>query len=414
MSHHRPIDGEPPDDLSYEDFDDVWTDPDDELDVIDLDALDDAINSELADADEPEAALDPVTAPLLDTLDQLDDAIEPADEPADDETSDTESDDEAEDAVADESDDDSAPEPDEAAEDNSDDEAEVESEPDEDEDTGEDDGSGEPVDAEDVSEEEPDADEESEDDIEAEADAEADAETDVEPESAPKSDKPAEPAPVAPQTIAAAAALSAESTAETAAVIEIPGEPTSADDTPPEPEPPPPDWVYHVLVALPEELSVRVLELRTAGGIDDMPPPGIALAGSFRTEDLDGVQEELERWTRNHLPMQVEITGVLAEVVGQQQYVAAWLLQPEEELHDGQHTLRRALAPLIQPLPDTRMAFHVHLTISDHVPPRRYPLLIGRMQRDFEPYVWHATDLILVRKDADADAGAWEIAHRYD
>ncbi len=361
MTYHQPPNGPPDgdtdDELSYEDFDDdfVWRDPDDDLDVIDLDALDEATAPE-EDAEEPDArdagtvagpthgvdpsggrdAVTPVPRPHFARPPRLTPAPEHAPDTAPEEQVQT-----------------------------------------------------------------------------PEAAPETPAGTGA--ESAAQDVAPAETAP-APETGDQAAGPEAAPSAEEPAAAAPDAGPVAgsagAEETPPEPAPP--DWVYHVLIALPEELSVQVLELRATGDIIDMPPPGIGLVDSFRAEDLNAVQEQLARWARNHLPLQLEITGVLAEVVGQQQYVAAWLLQPEEELHEAQHDLRRVLAPLIQPLPEAPLAFQVQLTIGAQVPPRRYPHLVGRMQREFEPYVWHATDLLLVRKDAEDDDGGWEIVHRYD
>lgn len=183
----------------------------------------------------------------------------------------------------------------------------------------------------------------------------------------------------------------------------------------PEPEPPPVDWVYHVLLGLPEDLSVLVLELRSTGEVIDMPPPGLPLVGSFRSDVLQDVEQALTAWRERYLPLELELTGVLAEVVGSQQYVAAWTLQPEDELREAQRALCEALDPLIALLPDSAPEhFRARLSIGDHVPARRYPHLIGHMQRDFEPATWRATHVLLVRKDAEADAGAWEIVRRLE
>jgi hypothetical protein len=151
-----------------------------------------------------------------------------------------------------------------------------------------------------------------------------------------------------------------------------------------------------------------VLELRKTGEITEMPPPGIELAAAFHAADLGLVQEALAVWARNHLPLQLEITAVLAEVIGSRQYVAAWMLQPEEELHDAQRDLMRALEPIVEPLPDAPAAFHVQVTIGDHVLPKPFPHLIGQMQRDFEPFVWDAETLSLIRQTPGLETINWE------
>jgi len=184
----------------------------------------------------------------------------------------------------------------------------------------------------------------------------------------------------------------------------------AAAETPPAPPPP----TYQVLLALPPDLGAQVLELRTTGEIVDAPPPGIALTAGFKATDLSAVEAALTEWVRVHLPLQLETTGILAEVAGAQQYIAAWTLEPEDELREAQLELMRSLAPLITLLPDTPAAFRVRVTISDHVPARRFPHVIAQMQRDFETYVWHATELMLVQHSPDAAPGDWEIARTFD
>ncbi len=347
MSHHRRADGDPPDDVSYEDFDDdsVWHDPDDDLDVIDLDALDDPVtgpaDAEPGDKTEPETGAGDTQDDIAEATARMMQTLIARDQGARDQGARDQGARETPPALEAESGDDT---PDSDAEDEPEPET-GDTVPDEGDPGGKD-----------------------------------------EPEQKT-------PTPTETQTETVAAATAAESEAETG---------------------PPPDWVYHVLIALPQELTARVLELRAAGEIEDMPPPGIALAGSFRAADIAAVEEQLARWARNQLPLQVEITAIVAEVNGMQDYLAAWSLRPEEELVEAQHNLRRAVAMLVEPLPGTRAPLTVHLVIGDHVPAARYPHLIGRMQREFEPYVWHATDLLLVRKDAEADDGAWGITQQYD
>ncbi len=228
----------------------------------------------------------------------------------------------------------------------------------------------------------------------------------AEAKEAPRSAEP--PAPAAPTEKPAETPAKTSEEAPAA-----PSEAVEAEKPAPPPPPPPPDWVYYALIGLPPEVGARVLELRATADINDMPPPGIALAGSFRTQALAAVQAELERWARNHLPLQMEATGVLAEVRGRQQYVAAWTLQPAEELQEAIEELRRALLLLSKPLADDAPP-RAHLVIGAHVAAARFPQLVVQMQRDFEPFVWHAAQVVLVRKDAQADAGAWEIVATYD
>ena len=363
----------PEDDVVYEDFEDViWTEPDD-LDVIDLDALDDAIPT--ADDAEPDPSADSATEDLFDTMDTLDDAIPatddapPGDAPeagdvesaADTDRAAVDAADAAADAVTDTAADAVADAADSTAED----------EPDEPADSG---------------------DEQDAPSVEASAEAVTEVdETPVEESSA--------------DTLAPDAA---PSSAQRGPWVD------AADEHPPDEAPAPPDYIYDVLLALPPDLGAQVLELRTTGEINDMPPPGVALHAAFRTTDRDALDAALANWTRAHLPIQIELTGIEAEINGTQQYIAAWTLDPLEELQDAQHDLRRTLATLAKPLPDAPVRRHVHVIIGDRVKPRRYPHVIGQMQRDYEPYVWHASELLLVQRDASAAPDEWEIERAFD
>ncbi|MBN1202318.1 MAG: 2'-5' RNA ligase family protein [Anaerolineae bacterium] len=169
-----------------------------------------------------------------------------------------------------------------------------------------------------------------------------------------------------------------------------------------------PDMIYRVLIPLPPELAGQTEALRESAGMGAAPPPGIELAAAFRADDVGAVETALADWARAHLPAQLEITGVLAEVVGEQQYVTGWTLQPDEELQEAQHELMTALEPLITPLADALPTFHARVTIGDHIPPQPFPRLVGQMQRDFEPFVWHAETVSLLRHPADIEAGEWE------
>jgi len=163
--------------------------------------------------------------------------------------------------------------------------------------------------------------------------------------------------------------------------------------------------VYRVVIPLTPELEKQVRELRKAGKITEMPPPGIDVVAPFQAEDRAAVEAVLKSWARNHLPLQLEITGVKAQVIGAQQYAAAWTLDPAEELKEAQSDLNRVLAALITPLPDSPIEFPVCVTIGDHVAPRPYPALIGQMQRRFDTVVWDAETVSLIRQ---TPGSTWE------
>jgi hypothetical protein len=344
----NPPDPDPDDsgDLSYEDFEDLtWKDSGD-LEPIDLDTLDDAM--------EP-VAKDEATEGLLEVIDTLDDETSPAGEEA------------------------PTPQPAPAPPPQPEAEAPVQAEASPEspvQETGAG-GAAEP----------------------AEAQA---------PAAGPPAEAPAQT--VAEPAAEAAPAPAEEQAAKPVAVATPAAEPVATAETPPAPPP----VTYQVLLGLPPDLGARVLELRTTGEIVDTPPPGIALTAGFNATDLPAVETVLANWVRAHLPLQLETTGIVAEVVGGQQYAAAWTLEPGEELAEAQHELMRSLAPLITLLSDAPAAFNVRVTISDHVPAQRYPHVIAQMQREFETYVWHATELMLVQRPQDGEPGEWEIAKTFD
>jgi hypothetical protein len=343
----NPPDPDPDDsgDLSYEDFEDLtWKDSSD-LEPIDLDTLDDAM--------EP-VAEDEATEELLEAIDTLDDELPPTGEEA------------------------STPQPVPASSPQPEAEAPVQAE---------------------ASPESP-VQEIAADQAAEPAEAQA-------PDAGPAAEAPAEA--LAEPAAEAAPAPADEQAAKPVAAAAPAAETIAAPETPPAPP-----VTYQVLLGLPPDLGARVLELRTTGEIVDAPPPGIALTAGFNATDLPAVETVLAHWVRAHLPLQLETTGVVAEVVGAQQYAAAWTLEPAEELAEAQHELMSALAPLITLQSDAPAAFNVRVTISDHIPAQRYPHVIAQMQREFETYVWHATELMLVQRPQDSEPGEWEIAKTFD
>ena len=130
----------------------------------------------------------------------------------------------------------------------------------------------------------------------------------------------------------------------------------------------------------------------------------------------------LADWTRIHLPIQLEIKNLKAEIIGAQQYIAAWTLEPQEELAEAIHVLKRTLADLILPLSGTTNTLGTHVMIGDHIAAKRYIHVISQMQRDLEPHVWRSTDLQLVRRAAETEHAAsashngitWELDQRFD
>jgi hypothetical protein len=356
------------DELSYEDFDDAaWVD--DELDTIDLDALDADIPGEEGDTAPDQPVPDQAAASLLETIDTLDDDLAPAVE--DEET---------------------PPQPAQAVEALPIEESPAPSE-------------HEPPEA-----------------------SPAPAETPAETVAAPDQAMPDQAAASLLETVGTldddlapavedeepppqpAAELAPEPAIEPAPEIVPSAEPTAEAEPPPQPVIPPD--VYCVLLPLPPELASQVIELRKTGEITTMPPPGIVLTVQFRTVDLPGVEAALAKWTRAHLPFQFETVGVSAKVIGAQQYVAAWTLEPEEEIVEAQHALRQALADVILPLPGATTDFSAYVPIGEQIAAPRYAQVIGQMQRAFEPFVWRANDLQLVCQGEQPDQ--WATVRSFD
>lgn len=365
MSHFA--DNDPQDELEYEPFDDVeWTDPD-TLDAIDLDEID-AVSPDDEDAAKvhPTSKLKPVPrspvrrrrppVPADSTAPQPAAAPTPDDAPA---------------AGEDETDADSPPVM-----------AEAEIPPDTPQETGE---------------EAPTA-------------------------ASPPEDAPV-PADIRDQTVTAPPKeppAPAKEPADPPAQMEhtTPAAETSQPTTPVEPVEPaepviPPD-VYCVLLATPPEVDAQILALRATGEIATMPPPGIILSPQFHAMEMEPVHTALANWARAHLPIQIEITGIGAHVLGERQYIAAWPLEPAEEMQEAFHALRRVLAPLILPIAGTGTTIGVHIMIGDDIAPARYPHVIGHMQRDFTPHIWQTTDLQLVRQVPGSDPVQWEIVQTFD
>jgi hypothetical protein len=218
------------------------------------------------------------------------------------------------------------------------------------------------------------------------------------------------PAPAVPAEATPVEATPAPAPEAAAEQAPAPVAEAAPPETPPEFVIPP--EVYCVLLPLSPELEAQALELRETGEIKDMPPPGILLTAQFRTTDRAAVETALEKWTRAHLPFQFEITSVRAQVVEAQQYIAAWALEPEEELVEAQHALRVALAELILPLPGASVTFDASVLIGAHITAQRFPHVIGQMQRHFEPFVWRTNELQLVRQGDPPDQ--WDMVRTFD
>jgi len=177
-------------------------------------------------------------------------------------------------------------------------------------------------------------------------------------------------------------------------------------------EPVLPETRYRVLIPLPADIGQQVTSLRKLGEVKHAPPPGIELGITFRTAALPAVEEALHNWARAHLPLQIEITGIQAEVSNAQQYIAAWFIQPQKELKKAQDDLIKVLTPLTVPAADDSPALPVRLIIGDHIPPKPFPRVVAQMQQSFDPYIWHAESATLVK--IEPDARKWDSVRTFD
>ncbi|MBN1680032.1 MAG: 2'-5' RNA ligase family protein [Anaerolineae bacterium] len=184
----------------------------------------------------------------------------------------------------------------------------------------------------------------------------------------------------------------------------------SADEEPADVKSAAPPMVFCIQLDLSLELAERVRSLRQQNRISPALPSGIELVGTFRAGDVDAVKKILADWARNHLPIQLEITGVVADVIGAQRYVAAWSLQPEDTLQEARAALVADLEPLITLETEGEIGFRPWLAVSTRVPPQPFPRLIDQMQREYEPYVWDTETIVLLTASADDSEPGWETA----
>ncbi len=190
-------------------------------------------------------------------------------------------------------------------------------------------------------------------------------------------DEPAEDQPVAP--VAAAAAS-------------IPGT----------------EMIYRVVLTLPLELSEQIAALRAEAGIEGLPPPGIELTPPFHTGDPEAVEATLEAWAQDTLPLQPEITGVVARVIGTQQYEAALAVEPGADLVDVSEDLMTRLEDLIV-LPGELDPAPGRILVGGAVEAAAYPRLIARLQREIDLIGWQAESAMLIRRPAGSDTAEWEV-----
>lgn len=174
-----------------------------------------------------------------------------------------------------------------------------------------------------------------------------------------------------------------------------------------------PVYRYRIALVLSPDIEIAMNQLRQAVQLPDAETGSFALVGDFRTENLADIQEILEEWVQDNLPMELALEGIEAKTVGSQRYVAAWSLTPPDSLTQAQESLADNLAPYL--LPDDSasfLPFQSRLILSDHTPARIFPLLVREMQQQFEKLAWRVEALELLRVP-EGDS-RWEVLEKFN
>jgi hypothetical protein len=190
--------------------------------------------------------------------------------------------------------------------------------------------------------------------------------------------------------------------------VEVPAAPGREEEASDEGAPVLPDWIYRIVLTLPLDLVEQIEELREDAGIEGAPPPGIDLAPVFRTDDPVEVEGALDDWAQEHLPFDLEVAGVLASVIGTQQYVAGLAVEPEDALDEPYDDLMFNLDGLIVPAEDDDVQL-AQIVVGSAVPALTYPRLVARMQREIDLIGWRAESVMLIRREAGADLADWQV-----
>lgn len=167
---------------------------------------------------------------------------------------------------------------------------------------------------------------------------------------------------------------------------------------------------YRIALVLSPEVETQVKALRQAVNLPDAEIGILTLLPDFRTDNLDDVQEILEEWVQDHLPLETTLESIEARTIGSQRYLAAWQLAPAEPMLQAQEALSDNLSQYITP-EETGLPFQSRLIIADHTPPKIFPLLVREMQTQFERLTWQMDTLELLRAP-EADA-RWEVLEKF-
>ena len=249
-------------------------------------------------------------------------------------------------------------------------------------------------------------------------DGEADADEDASEDEAPSDDKPAQPRgdmlprahmtqPKPADTGDLSARQPTSPARQTGPAIRVtpptPSRPTPAPDTP--------KFRYRIAVVLSPQLELQLNAARQSVSIPVARPGIFALQEDFETSDIDAVQAAITSWAEENLPLTVEVERVVAEVIGEQRYLAGFALEPAGKLNAAQQALAGALANSIRPISDDALPFAPRLPVSDHTPAVDFPRLIHELQKRFEAAEWAIEAVELLRVPEDDDR--WEVVQKF-
>lgn len=172
----------------------------------------------------------------------------------------------------------------------------------------------------------------------------------------------------------------------------------------------PVSYRYRITLVLAPDVETQINTLRRAVNLPDAEMGMMPLLPDFRTESLEDVQEILEEWVQDHLPMELTLESVEARTLGSQRYLAGWTLTPEEALLQAQEALLENLKQFIQP-DDISLPFQARLVVADHTPPTLFPLLVREMQNQFDRLSWKIDALELLR--APENDSRWEVLEKF-
>lgn len=193
--------------------------------------------------------------------------------------------------------------------------------------------------------------------------------------------------------------------------LEAPAEAPAAADLAHEdasrPAPAGPPCLFRVVFSLSDDLRDVIAEARGDLALDEAAPDALELIAPFRCDTIAALEDALEAWASERLPLHVTLAEVTAEVLGAQRYLAGWALTPAGRMAAAQQALKRALSDLIEPCADVPDAFEPRIVVADHVPPTVFPHLVAEMQRVFEPQGWVIEEIVLEEMAPDAPAPRW-------